>query len=403
MKRLTARSLIVFCTVAALTSPFVLAGCTREDPPDLTAPISTASLEKASPVRFRQLQTSPVSIKLGARNDPNPPSHAVRGIYVSSFAALTPSKMQSLMKLLDQTELNAVVLDVNSGARLLSLPRSPRQSSFARSDSPGARRLRQAARELKRRRVYLIARVVTFKDFELAAARPEWALKRKDGAVWRDASGHAWIDPYKEEAWAYPAAVAAEAAACGFDEVQFDYVRFPENPSRVDREAAYSNPLGRSKSETIRRFMRYAAGKARARGVRVSADVFGMVGSTHGDMGIGQRWQDLALETDVLSPMVYPSHYSPGTWGIPHPDLSPGPIIARALQDAAGQNLRLKRSGKQPSQIRPWIQGFTAGWIHPHQRYGPAQIRDQIRAARQAGFSSYLIWNSSCRYPIFRS
>lgn len=324
----------------------------------------------------------------------------VRGVYVSSFAATTPSKMQHIQSLLDRTELNAVVLDINSGSRLLALP--PRGSAtYASADSKGAIRLREAIHDLKQRNVYLIARIVTFKDSALIAAKPEWAIRSKNGSVWRDRKGQAWIDPYKEQAWSYYEAMVAEAAKAGFDEVQFDYVRFPENGAKVDREVKYANADKQAKSEIISRFVKRVTNSAHKQGLRVSADVFGMVGSTQDDMGIGQRWKELAPATDVLSPMIYPSHYAAGIWGIRHPDLAPTAIIAKALQDAAGQNKALKASGTHAADVRPWLQSFTASWIHPHQAYGPKQVREQIQAARSAGFNSYLLWNSSSRYPDF--
>lgn len=400
----TARNLLIL--VVFVFTALVLPGCTREDGPDLAEPVASKGTAASQPVRFTvkskttDLQRR-IAIRAAAPFVPNPPRQSVRGIYVSTFAALSGSKMKSIRALLNNTELNAVVLDVNSGARLLSLTRTSDANRFVRSETPAARRLRAVVRDLKNRRVYVIARIVSFKDTEAALARPDLALKRKDGTVWTDRRGHAWLDPYNEEAWAYPAALAQEAAASGFDEVQFDYVRFPDIAAKADRDIVYPNSRGRSKSEAIRQFLRFAAGEAHARGLRVSADVFGMVGSTASDMGIGQRWVDLAPVSDVLSPMVYPSHYNNGTWGIPNPDLTPAPVVTKAMQDAFKRNKALRREGKKPAEVRPWLQGFTASWVQPHQVYGPDQIREQIRAAKQAGFPSYLIWNSSSRYPVF--
>lgn len=354
----------------------------------------TPQSAKALPDSFDPVKQSLMTVKLA-----NPPKE-VRGVYVSSYAATTPSKMRHIQTLLDRTELNAVVLDINSGSRLLALP-SRGSTAYVSADSKGAKRLRNAIRGLKQRDVYLIARVVTFKDSALVTARPEWAIRSKNGSVWRDRKGHAWIDPFKEEAWPYYEALAAEAAKAGFDEVQFDYVRFPENGAKVDREVIYANEGKQTKSRIISRFVRRVTDSAHRHGIRVSADIFGMVGSSGDDMGIGQRWKDLAPATDVLSPMIYPSHYAAGIWGIRHPDLAPASIIAKALQDAAEQNRALKASGTRAADVRPWLQSFTASWIHPHQPYGPKQIREQIQAVRSAGFHSYLLWNSACRYPFY--
>ncbi|BBI30693.1 putative glycoside hydrolase [Cohnella abietis] len=328
----------------------------------------------------------------------------IRAIYVTSHVA-NSKRIDDLVDLINQTELNAMVIDINSGITLSIPTQSSHNKSYNKlltfSNKNSSKHFLEVIKKLKQQNIYLIARLVTFKNPELANAVPSWSLKRKNGKVWRDRSGNAWIDPYKQEAWEYPLALAESAAQIGFDEIQYDYVRFPENAAKVDREVAYANEEGWSKSEAIRRFLHRANERTHKYGVRVSADVFGMVGSTNDDMKIGQKWDAIAREIDVISPMIYPSHYSKGMWGIDNPDLSPGAIIKRALSDTAKRNHKLNEQGFATAEVRPWLQGFTAGWIHPHQKYGTAQIREQILAARKAGFNSYMIWNSASRYPKF--
>jgi hypothetical protein len=327
----------------------------------------------------------------------------VRAIYVTSYVA-NGSRMGQLIELVNQTELNAMVLDINSGVALSSPVRTGKRSSSVLpvlSNKKSARHFREVVKQLKKQNIYLIARIVTFKNPTLVNAMPAWALKKKNGKVWTDRNGTPWIDPYRQEAWEYPLALAEIAAKIGFDEIQYDYVRFPENGSKVDREVVYANELGWSKSEAIHKFLHRANLRAHKYGVKVSADVFGMVGSSDDDMGIGQKWDSIASEVDVISPMIYPSHYSEGMWGIDHPDLRPGAIITRALKDTVKHNRRLNEKGIATAKVRPWLQGFTAGWVHPHQKYGEVQIREQIVAARKAGFNSYMIWNSANRYPKF--
>jgi hypothetical protein len=330
------------------------------------------------------------------------PGQPVRAIYVSSYVA-NSRRIKELTQLIDQTELNAMVIDINSGVSLSAISREGNRASFTPSKNSSAEHFRQVIRQIKQHRIYLIARIVTFKNSSLANAMPAWAIRRKDGSVWRDRRGTPWIDPYRQEAWEYSLAIGDYAARIGFDEVQYDYVRFPENPSKMDKEVAYANPNNWSKSEAIRRFLHRASLRAHKSGVKVSADVFGMVGSSDNDMGIGQKWDSIVKEVDIISPMVYPSHYSEGMWGIASPDLSPGKIIARAMQDTVKRNRKLNRQGIATGNVRPWLQGFTATWVNPHQKYGAAQIREQIRAARKLGFQSYMIWNSSNRYPKFNA
>ncbi|RUS47513.1 putative glycoside hydrolase [Cohnella sp. AR92] len=324
------------------------------------------------------------------------PPFPVRGIYVTSNVARS-QRLEKLIKLVEDTELNAMVIDINGTTSLINLPPSSPKPSNSRS----AKLFRHTVKRLKDKHIYLIARIVTFKNPAVTRAMPAWALQRKDGGVWTDRGGDAWVDPYREEAWAYPIALAKEALRIGFDEVQFDYVRFPENRPKVDREVSFHNPNGWSRNEAIGRFLHKAAYQVHKSGGIISADVFGLIGTTREDMGIGQRWATIATEVDVISPMVYPSHYSSGIWGIRHPDLMAGSVVAHAMKDANLQNGRLREAGRNTAEVRPWLQSFTASWVHPHQSYGPAQIREQVRAASRQGVDSYLLWNASSRYPNF--
>ncbi|WP_373231064.1 putative glycoside hydrolase [Cohnella sp.] len=358
--------------------------------------------KEEDPIKF---SPSIISNRFTDQQDSQPvwqmkPKTPIRAIYVSSYVA-NSQRIKELIDLVNRTELNAMVLDINSGILLSSVAHRNNTPIFAPSTKKSANHFRQVIQKLKNHHIYLIARITAFKDPDLASRVPAWTLKQKNGTVWRDRSGTAWIDPFRQEAWKYKMDMAEYAAELGFDEVQFDYVRFPENGSKVDAEVTYANPQGWTKSEAIRRFLHRASIRCHKKGIRMSADVFGMVGSLTNDMGIGQSWNLIAKEVDVISPMIYPSHYSKGTWGIDNPDLSPGPIITHALRDAAKYNKKLKGKGIETAKVRPWLQAFTAGWLDPHQKYGAAQIREQIQAARNAGFNSYMLWNSSSRYPIY--
>lgn len=387
----------VFLISLLLVCP--LSGCATDTPSVesllndelISAKIKQQHLRKSRKITFSATHSAVDSqpVKL------NPSTRSVRAIYVTSHVA-NGKRMTALIDLVKQTELNAMVIDINSGINLVRADGKGRLSARG-----SAKHFRQVIKKLKEQKIYLIARIVTFKNPELAKAMPAWTIRRKNGKVWTDRNGVPWIDPYRQEAWEYLLALAEKAAKLGFDEIQYDYVRFPDNGIKVDREVAYSNDEGWKKSEAIRRFLHRANLRVHKSGAKVSADVFGMVGSSDDDMGIGQNWDAIAREVDVISPMIYPSHYSKGIWGIANPDLSPGPIIARALKDTTKHNRKLNERGIATAKVRPWLQGFTAGWIHPHQTYKEAQIREQIRAARNAGFNSYMIWNSSSRYPKF--
>ncbi|MFC5402270.1 putative glycoside hydrolase [Cohnella soli] len=407
-KRLRVISLMI---VVVLTTVWV-AGCSSDNPgamrkqsvadsgstrvPQKLSPDPTPT-EKPTQSATKSSKDDNVPVTLSSSKQP------VRAIYVTSHV-VNGSRLRQLIDLVKTTELNAMVVDVNSGVSLVAPTRSGNKADYTTltwSDRKSALHFRQTIKQLKNEGIYLIARIVTFKNPELAKAMPSWAIKRKDGSVWRDRSGTPWIDPYKQEAWEYSLALAEKAAELGFDEVQYDYVRFPENAAQVDKIVAYANGGGWNKSDAIRKFLHRANVRAHKHGARVSADVFGMVGSSDDDMGIGQKWDAIAPEVDMISPMIYPSHYSKGMWGIDHPDLRPGAIIAHALKDADKRNRRLNEKGIKTAAVRPWLQGFTAGWVHPHQKYDEKQIREQIVAASKAGINSYMLWNASCKYPRF--
>jgi hypothetical protein len=168
----------------------------------------------------------------------------------------------------------------------------------------------------------------------------------------------------------------------------------------IDREVEYQNPNNWSKTTAIAQFLSQAKKELNEKGVFVSADVFGLTPSVSDDMGIGQKWSELASEIDVISPMIYPSHYGSGVFGVEHPDLQPYRIVRQALSDSLDKNDQLLKEGKQPAAVRPWLQDFTAAWVKPHQPYGKEEVLSQIQAAKELGIEEYLLWNSSCTYTF---
>lgn len=337
--------------------------------------------------------TSPTELKPKVRDD-------IRGVYVSANA-LYGDRWSSIQALIRKKKINALVVDVKNDYGRVTYPSSVRTVSSIEADS--AAKIKDIAaliNKLKQQKVYLIARIVTFKDPYLAVKKPEWAMKRKDGNVWRDRKGVSWIDPYNESTWEYNISLAEEAIRNGFDEVQFDYVRFPEQAGAVNREVLFQNERGETKDQIIQRFLREATHRIHRLGGVVSADVFGLTTTTKDGMGIGQKWELLSLEVDVLSPMIYPSHYASGSYGVKHPDLRPYSIVKEAVEDAIARNEGLKSNGEAHAMIRPWIQDFTAKWVHPHQVYREKQVEEQIRALEQSGIRQYLLWNPSSKYSL---
>jgi len=324
----------------------------------------------------------------------------IKGIYVSPYA-LQGKKWERIKTLLKETDLNALVIDVKSDHGRITYPTNIETAKDIAADAAAKiGDLPSLLTPLKASNTYLIARIVTFKDPYLAAKKPEWAMKKKDGTVWRDKRGVSWIDPYNEEVWEYNIRIAEEAIAAGFDEVQFDYVRFPEQVGKVDREVVFRNPNGETKDQIIQRFLRTATQRVHQAGGFTSADVFGLTTTAKDGMGIGQKWELLAQEVDAISPMVYPSHYAKGSYGVRYPDLQPYRIVKEAIADAKRRNEALQRNKEQAAALRPWLQDFTAKWVKPHQTYNRAEIQEQIRALEEQGVHQYLLWNPSSSYSL---
>ncbi|WP_407945104.1 putative glycoside hydrolase [Paenibacillus glycinis] len=323
----------------------------------------------------------------------------VRGIYVSGWVAGSKHRLDRLIQLVDKTDLNAMVIDVKNDYGQLTYHSSlPVVKAIGADRHVAISDIKGLLHKLKAKNIYVIGRIVTFKDPLYAKKHPAMALQKRGGGVWRDAQGKAWLDPFQQQVRTYNTAIAEEAAAIGFDEVQFDYVRFPDNGSKVDREVSYHNTQGRSKPQIISSFLREARGPIHAKGARVSADVFGLVTSSTNDMGIGQSWRGVSGAVDVISPMTYPSHYSTGMYGVKQPDLSPYAIIRHALTDAQHRNAVMRSGNASTAAIRPWLQSFTARWVHPHQTYGAEQVNKQVQAARDLGIREFLLWSSNCKY-----
>ncbi|MDQ0903033.1 MULTISPECIES: putative glycoside hydrolase [unclassified Paenibacillus] len=332
------------------------------------------------------------------KNTPQKPTkQIVKGIYVSAWSAVG-NKFEQLVDLVDQTDLNAMVIDVKNDSGQVTYPSAiPLVNEIGANSHVIIRDLKAKLLRLKEKHIYTIARVVVFKDPYLSMKKSNYAMMTQAGNVWKDSKGTAWVDPYKEEVWDYNIQVAKEAALLGFDEIQFDYVRFPENGKKVDQEVKFDNPNKWTKAQVIENFLKKAKEQIGER-TYLSADVFGLTTSSDNDMGIGQDWSMISKQVHYISPMLYPSHYSSGVYGIKNPDLQPYAVIRKAISDANGKNQLLLKSDSQIAEIRPWYQDFTATWVKPHKKYGAIDVMEQIKAAREQGVEQFLLWNSSSTY-----
>ena len=318
----------------------------------------------------------------------------LRGLYVNRWAAVG-EKMWQLIDVAKRSEVNALVIDVKDD-RGYVLYRS--RVALAReigADTVApmrADRMRAVLDTMRAHGVYPIARIVVVKDPVLARKRADWAIKRaSDGESWLDKNGKPWLDPHHRGPWQYAVDLACEAIDLGFSEVQYDYVRFPDE-KRLVAEASFPLARGRDRASVIRDQLRFVRGSLRPYGVPVTADVFGLTTSDTTDMGIGQLWERFIDAVDVVLPMTYPSHYSPGNYGLRRPNAAPYQVIDRALRDAKRRSAGIANAAR----IIPWYQDFTLG----APRYGAEHVRAQIQAGYDNGVHDWMLWNASSRYTI---
>ncbi|WP_058486492.1 putative glycoside hydrolase [Defluviitalea phaphyphila] len=322
----------------------------------------------------------------------------IKAIYVSGWIAGSSKYMDKLIEIANTTEINAMVIDVKNDEGLLTFKADvPLAKEIGATDNVGIRDINELMYKLKENNIFPIARIVVFKDPLLPEKRPDLAIKNKDGSIFR-AKKTAWVNPYNKESWEYIIDIAKEAARVGFKEIQFDYIRFDTSAgmSSVDL-----GPLAeeKSKTEIIAEFTEYAAKELKPLGVFVSADVFGTIITSKIDADlIGQDYVEMARHLDYICPMIYPSHYADGSFGIKYPDLQPYETILAALK-ASNEKLSQLPEEERPI-VRPWLQDFTANWIDHYQVYGEKQVREQIQATYDAGLEEWLLWSPSNIYSV---
>ena len=326
---------------------------------------------------------------------PPPPGESppvVRGIYLNKWV-FGRQKFYSLIRLADTTEINAFVIDVKDATGDVTYPSSvPTAISIGANGAPSVRDPRERLQVLHDHGIHAIARIVVARDPLLARGRPGWAIHDARGGLWIDGLGEPWVDAYCDSVWIYAGQLAEEAVLMGFDEIQFDYVRFPDEPPRRLARTVYpSRRDGESKRAAIRRNVAILRQHVKRAGVPFTVDVFGLTSSATGDLGIGQVWEDLAGTADVVLPMVYPSHYHRGSYGIAHPNAEPYETVRRALTDAIARSRAMAHSAK----IRPYLQSFSIFRV----RYRAAEVRAQITAAEELGIHDWILWNASGNYP----
>jgi hypothetical protein len=323
-----------------------------------------------------------------------PRPSVVRGLYVNRWAA-SGQKIWKLIDVAKRTEVNALVIDVKDDRGYLlyrsSVPLA-RTIGADRFNPVSAPRVRAVLDTMRAHGIYPIARIVVAKDPVLANAKREWAVQRRsDGKPWLDARGNPWLDPHQPGVWTYAADLAEEAVRLGFSEVQFDYVRFPDE-RRLLSEARFPLAKGRRRDAVIREQLGYLRTRLAPLGAPMAIDVFGATTTIDNDMGIGQTWEQFADQADVVLPMTYPSHYPRGSYGIAHPNAEPYAVLDHGLRGARLRNRAIKGAG----EVVPWYQDFTMG----APKYGVTQLRAQMQAGYDNGMFSWMLWNAASNYTI---
>ena len=387
----------------------LLSACGRPAAEETEAAETTAEAERAQETSgvlviedAGEDKNKTISVRIVDSSNPALPGREakkVRGIYITGPVAGNEEVLNGVLDGALAAGINAVVIDFKEDQGRITCPVSAATVNEIGASIPYVRDMKSLIESLKERDLYVIARVAAFRDSYLAEKKPEWSLTLPDGSLYRDRQGMAWVDPYRHEVWDYLLEVGNEAKELGFDEVQFDYLRFPNEASAG--QVVYDDAVirGRSKTDTILENLA-------SQGLFVSADVFGtIIGSGVDSSAVGQDYTEMAKILDYICPMIYPSHYSSGNFGLEHPDMEPYKTIFGALQKSGKVLLDASRADNHESRqaiVRPWLQDFTATYLGEgnYITYGAAEVAKEVRAVQDAGYEEWMLWSAANKYHL---
>lgn len=320
----------------------------------------------------------------------------VRGIYMTSCVAATPGLRSRLVNLMEETELNSIVIDVKDYSGIISFDGGSGLSNGGNGSGCVVPDMKEFVKSLHEKNIYTIARITVFQDPYYTQKRPDLAIKRtSDGSVWKDRKGLSFIDAGAKEFWDYIVKISKESYAIGFDELNFDYIRFPSDGDMKDiyypfsEKRVVANPdLG--KAEVVREFFKYLNANLKDTGAVLSADLFGMITTNTDDLNIGQILEYAEPYFDFICPMVYPSHYPKGFNNYQNVNNYPYEIVKFSMDEAIK---RLAAASSTPAKLRPWLQDFD----YPI-TYTAEMVRVQKQAVYDAGLFSWLLWDPSNKY-----
>ncbi|HJP85420.1 MAG TPA: putative glycoside hydrolase [Gemmatimonadaceae bacterium] len=316
-----------------------------------------------------------------------------RGLYVFRFGANT-RRLKHLIGIADSTEINALIIDVKDEFGLNYDSSDPLVKKNAGTQVK-AHNLEALVDTIRAHGILPVARIVVFKDSVTARNNPNHVILKADGTPWHDKKGQTWVNPYANAIWEYNFRVAEDAIKMGFGEIQFDYIRFPE-PFKSLPQQVFPEQNGRSKPQVLAEFLKTARERFAKLGIRTTADIFGLVTTVGGALEVGQQWEHISPNVDVVLPMVYPSHYPPGSFQLPRPNAAPYDVIHIAISRARERDAKLGITGEH---IRPWLQAFTLGKMKPE--YGPTELEEQKRAVYDSGYDGWVLWEPGSRYDKF--
>lgn len=381
----------------AVTS--ALAGCKQNNGAD-------AQVSKADGAEAIDTTPMPAGPAGGAEKDPLPaPGKAppqIRGLYLNAYAAGSRARLSKLIAIADSTEINAFVIDVKDEKGVHYPTEIELAKQLAQPGEITIRNLKALVDTLHAHRIYTIARVVVFKDPVLSKAKPEWSIKQPSGELWRDKAGNTWVSAWDENVWEYNIQIAEEALDAGFDEIQFDYVRFPEPfPSLPKQVHVKANG---DRTDAIVAFLNKARPRIHAKRGVVAADVFGLSPNDPLDVQIGQQWERILNASDHVLPMVYPSHYLPTHLrGVPTPNKMPYETVFNSVGIGIMRRDRFIEEGGKPGRVIPWLQAFSAPWVNRDYDYGPDQAAAQIKAVHDTGLEDWIFWHPGSKYEHIMS
>ncbi|MGA9517434.1 MAG: putative glycoside hydrolase [Trichococcus sp.] len=332
------------------------------------------------------------------------PADGVKGIYVTAYSVGYEEKFNKLLAYVDSNDLNAMVIDIKDDMGVVTADFNSDDTHIQENTEEYIPDIKELMDVMEEKQIYPIARIVTFKDTLLANEQPEMSFTESDGSVWVASNGESFINPFLKQTWDYAVNVGIEAAKVGFKEVQFDYVRFPEGFEVWGDDLNYD--MGeyadlemtddQKRVQAITDFTAYAKEKLMPYGVDVSVDIFGYTASVVEASGIGQNFPQISENVDVISSMIYPSHWGTDYFGIYKPDLYPYELVSEYM---IVEN-ELLATLETPPISRPWLQDFTASYLGSgfYQTYGKEQVDAQVQALYDAGINEFLLWNALNNY-----